>query len=419
MEKGHGLGFSDFETELEDFEIKKLKKFDRAAKVTFGGSVVNRPLVHNGSVYFGACDHNIYAVDAKTGKNLWKLKTGGIIFEAGVIVYNNVLYIGNYEGYLYAISLEGEIKWKFKTGGEIVCAACADEGVIYFGSRDGYAYALDAKNGSLIWRFRTGEEVNSVPAISGNRLFIGSFDENLYCLDKKTGRELWRFKTGEEIYNANPFLIHDNFVVFSSFDSNCYCLNAETGKEIWRFKTGKFGNSASPEIHDGVLYVPSRDGILYAITLEGKEIWRFVTGENVGPPLIHDGKIYAGSCDNNFYALDVNGKEVWRFHSTNLFWSRSSIWKNRIYFGGWDCHLYCLNKDTGKKIWEFPTSTLVKSVMPPFQEMWGTEIKRSRSDEEIRESEKYEINVAGNLDSSYGAGSEYQIKFEYQQKMKY
>jgi outer membrane protein assembly factor BamB len=419
MEIGQKLGFSDFESELEDFEVKKLKRFDRAAKVTFGGSVVNRPLVHEGAVYFGACDHHIYSVNAATGKERWRIKTGGIIFEAGVIVYDGVLYVGNYEGYMHAISLGGEILWRFKAGGEIVCSASADDGIIYFGSRDGYVYAIDAAKGNLVWRFRTGEEINSVPAVFENRLFIGSFDENLYCLDKKSGREIWRFRTGEEIYNANPFLVHGGRVIFSSFDSNCYCIDAETGKEVWRFKTGKFGNSASPEISHGVLYVPSRDGILYALSTEGKEIWRFITGENVGPPLIHDGKIYAGSCDNNFYALNLNGKEIWRYRLTHLVWSRSSIWKNKLYFGGWDCHLYCLDKDTGKKIWEFPTSTLVKSVMPPFQDMWSTEIKRTRSEEEVKESEKYEIDLGGSLEVSYGPGSEYQVKFEYQQKMKY
>jgi len=419
MQPGTDLGFPAFEAELEDFEVKKLKTFDRHARITFGGTVINKPLIYKGIAYFGSCDHYVYAVDAETGKEVWRFKTGGIIFETSIILRKETLYIGSYDGYIYSLSLDGKLKWKFRTGGEIVCSACADNNFVYSGSRDGYVYCLNADSGREVWKFKTGGEIDSTPTVKENGLFVGSFDGNLYCLDKKTGKEIWRFKAGEEIYNVNPFPFYKNMLFFSSFDNNCYCVDISNGKEIWRFRTGNFGNSASPVIHEDVLYVPSRDGILYALTLEGKLIWRFTTRENVGPPLIHGDKIYAGSCNNTFYCLDMNGNEIWRFTSTDYLWSKPTIWKNRVYIGAWDCHLYCLDKDTGKKIFAFPTSTMVKSKVPPFQEMWGMEIKKGDESEETEEEGKYELNVSVGLKDEYETESEYHVKVEYQQSMKY
>jgi outer membrane protein assembly factor BamB len=420
MDVGNEFSFSDLGVELEDFEVRKLKKMDRHVGITFGGSIINTPLVYKGIVYVGSCDQYVYAVDAKTSKEIWRFKTNGIIFQSSIILHDDILYLGSYDGCLYAIDVYGKEVWRFKTGGEVVCPACADKGMVYFGSRDGYVYCLRAGNGKVFWRFRTGDEIDSAPLIHGNKLFIGSFDGYLYCMNKKTGEEIWRFKTGGEIYNINPFATHKNMLFFSSFDNNCYCVDMESGKEIWRFQTGNFGNAASPVLHNNILYVPSRDGILYALTPNGKEIWRFVTRENIGPPLVRNDRIYVGSCDNNLYAVDKKGKEVWRFQTTNYVFPSPSIWEDRVYVGAWDCHLYCLDRETGKKIWAFPTSMQVDSKIPPFQEMWEVVIKKTGTEDKGEdEQEKYEINVSVGLRDEYEKDSEYQVKVEYQQKMKY
>ena len=46
-------------------------------KFPTGDRVVGSPVWSDGIIYFGGDDGNIYAVDSKTGRQLWKHATGG------------------------------------------------------------------------------------------------------------------------------------------------------------------------------------------------------------------------------------------------------------------------------------------------------------------------------------------------------
>jgi outer membrane protein assembly factor BamB len=51
-----------------------------------------------------------------------------------------------------------------------------------------------------------------------------------------------------------------------SHDGNIYALDASTGTELWSFTTGGFVNE-SPAISDGTVYVGSYDTHMYAFRL--------------------------------------------------------------------------------------------------------------------------------------------------------
>ena len=51
-----GSGFSDFDVDVEEFVVKRTKDFDRQWRIGFGGSTPFKK-VHDGVVYFGACDN--------------------------------------------------------------------------------------------------------------------------------------------------------------------------------------------------------------------------------------------------------------------------------------------------------------------------------------------------------------------------
>ena len=419
-----GFDTADFDVELEDIKVGRTKKFDRMWEVGFGGSINNGVRLADGILYFGAMDGYVYAVDASTGKEVWKFKTNDGICESTPAVADGVLYVGSFDHNLYAIDAKtGKFKWSFRTGGMIDVSPEVSDDIAYVGSRDGNVYALDCKTGKETWRFRTGDEIASAPTVYDSMLFNGSFDKNFYCLDKKTGKEIWRFRTGGEIHNDRPFLAVDDRIYFTSFDSYLYCVDIKTGKEIWRFKTGRYGNAGSPAFHNGVIYHASRDGILYAISLEGKELWRFRTeGEESTDaiPLIYKDRIYFGAGDSNLYCLDLNGKELWRFRASYCIYTSAAVLNNVIFFNSMDCHMYALDADTGEEVWRFATSTMTISPLPPPYASFKLEISKSQVSEHFDIKEKYKKGKEETVSlSDYHIKSDYATTSDYKQKSDY
>jgi len=417
------IGFdfeTGFEAELEDFEVKKVGKFRRIWRATEGGSIV-RTTPLNGKLYWGAFDGYVYALDIEGKKLIWKTKLGNLI-DSSPVCSEGFLYIGGRDGNFYCIEASsGKIIWRYKMGGAMAGYAGVREGMVYTSCQDSNFYAFDAKTGKVIWRFKTGDEMCCTPGFCKNTVIFGSFDGYAYCADAKTGKEIWRFKTGAEVFDPVHLTVRKGMVFIPSFDSYLYALNVETGKEIWKTKLGNYGVAMSPTIVNGRIYMGARDGNLYCLDRNGKEIWRFRTGGVVeSKAIVREGKIYFGSEDGNFYCLDLEGREIWRFKVEGQIWDEAKIYKGMLLFGCVDCRVHYLDLETGKELWNIQTSTLRKSVWPHPYEMFRVEIKKETTIDETVEESRYKKKKEETVSlSDYHITSEYSTESEYKQKSDY
>jgi eukaryotic-like serine/threonine-protein kinase len=96
-----------------------------------------------------------------SGKRNWKFTTGNVV-HASPAVASGVVYIGSWDSYFYAIdAATGKEKWRFKTGVDpdthnqegIQSSAAVADGIVYFGCRDSNFYVLDASTGQKKWSF--------------------------------------------------------------------------------------------------------------------------------------------------------------------------------------------------------------------------------------------------------------------------
>jgi outer membrane protein assembly factor BamB len=241
------------------------------------GPILDRVLVHQGIVYAGSYRPNVYALDARTGRELWRIPTiGG---QAGAFAKDNVLYFG-FQGNTFQAYDIGTRKllWIFRTQKEAGgWNGCFWGNNVYIGSYEGNIYALDRTTGRLVWKFSTGNVVNP-PILGGDLLYAGSWDNYVYCLDAGTGRLVWKFRTNG--INVRP-VVEGGKVYIGSWDNNVYCIDALSGREIWRFSTNGFVSYVN--VLDGRLYFGSWDCNFYCVDAEtGKLIWKFRT--SLGTP---------------------------------------------------------------------------------------------------------------------------------------
>ena len=414
---GSGFDFdSDFSLELGEYNIARVKKFERVWKMGTGGSLTTSMVPNGGAVFFGCADHHLYSVDPATGKMNWKFRTEDVIAEGDPAISEGVVYAGSHDRNMYAVGAsDGKLRWKFATADKVSSGPLVHEGVVYFGSKDRNVYALDAHKGTLLWKFETSDDIISHPVIWKDLLLIGSYDRNLYCLEKGTGRMAWKFCTQGEIHNANQFAARDGVIYFSSFDDYLRAVDIESGALLWKARLGQYGCTAAPVLSGNTLYASSRNGILYAVSKEGRLLWKFVTIDNIGIPLVRDGRIFVGSCDYAMYCLDLTGKKLWDFRTSGYAWWEPALIGTKLVFGSWDCLVRCIDITTKDLVWKFRTSG-GPSYLPPANEAFQLELKVGGGEAEEKGGKSYQVNFA---EEGAGEGGAYKSRMTYQTSTRY
>ena len=265
-------------------------------------------LIADNKLYIGTAQGEILALDLDTGDTvrkeegkLWKFsiperegeERSRSIYGTPAIS-NNTLFVGGYDGVLYALSLDlNDIKGTERLGGSIVGGPSVADNIVIVGSSDGNLYAFDVTEeieGRVIfnqkWRFSTGHKIWSRPVVSGDAVYFGSMDHNIYALALETGDQLWKFETEGAIV-ASPLILKDRLFV-GSFDRNFYSIDSETGEEIWRFTGASNWFWGQAVISEMIVFAPSLDGNLYALDIEtGALRWTLSTkGPIVGSPVV-------------------------------------------------------------------------------------------------------------------------------------
>ncbi|HEX8731032.1 MAG TPA: PQQ-binding-like beta-propeller repeat protein [Ktedonobacterales bacterium] len=176
-------------------------------RYTLPDELASLPALANGVLYVGDIggdsppaatpdQPDTFALDARTGKLLWRAPTG--IASGSPVVVGGVVYVGGFGPAMFAVdATNGHIIWRDNTAYARPTTPAVQDGVVYF-TADGI-YAVDAATGHIRWRQALGADQSVAftdVALTHSALYLGrtngSGGSALYALNPSDGAILWQ-----------------------------------------------------------------------------------------------------------------------------------------------------------------------------------------------------------------------------------
>ncbi len=208
------------------------------------GASETSPVVVGNDVYVGDWLGNVYALDKRSGRTIWRVTTGGAV-KGGIAVSGNRVYAGSYDGHLYAFdATTGRRLWRASGDarlighGQFYSTPAAAYGRVYIGSTDGKVYSFGATSGKRIWSHSTGGYVYGSPAVWNRLVLAGSYSHTFYAFDAATGDTRWTFTANGPI--SGSATVVNGVVYFATLKKTTYALAAQTGRLLWTFSDGQY-----------------------------------------------------------------------------------------------------------------------------------------------------------------------------------
>lgn len=319
----------------QEYDITPLWKFKCEDEIR--GSA----LYHEGIIYIGTYDNNLYALDAASGEFLWKHPTeGGIVTQPAY--YAKGVYFGSEDQRVHVVSASvGRKTWTYYTDGPVRSSPLIRDRHVFIGSDDGHLHIINANSGRRALKINAGAPVRSTPIVTDEAIYFGTENGEIICTDFH-GKIRWKTNAKRAITSSPK--IEENVIYFGSVDGQLYAVDAKTGWVLWRFRMDR-GTISTPWVTEKHVYIGSADSKIYCVNLKsGKEVWHFETEHQVSSsPIIYNDALYCGSADGNLYCLDhQSGQLRWKYQTEGPITGSPVIYDDIVYIGSTDHHFYAL-----------------------------------------------------------------------------
>lgn len=298
------------------------------------------PAYADGKLYVASTDGKLEALDAATGKVIWKQSTrtgdghwpfrrkhtgADATYAGGPSVLGNLLVVGTLGGHVEAFdAASGKSLWTATVDDEVVSAPAIDAGVVYARTNSGQVYAFDANTGERKW---VNDQTN-VPLLS--------------------------------LRGNGPLLATHGVLMFGSDNGKVVSLRGDSGSVQWQLPITKgIGRTDIQKLNDSdatlqlvgtTLYATAYHGELVAIdATQGQVLWDRPFSSYVGIGVagsqlvgVDDaGQVWAFSADG--------GGDLWKQDALQYHWlTAPAIQGQYAVVGGVDGYVHWLALSDGK-----------------------------------------------------------------------
>lgn len=177
----------------------------------------------------------------------------------------------------------------------------------------------------------------------------------------KPFRYVWHRKYWEEMISPETEpIVAEGLVFFGTWGGTFRALDALTGGEVW--KTDAPGGVRHSATYDGgriyFATIGDREGgsVLCREARTGKKVWEFRPGTRGGfatSPAVYRRKVYIGGRDKVLYCLDAGtGEKIWAYEAGGVYLQTCAAKDGKVVVAAEDMIPRCFDADSGRLIWE-------------------------------------------------------------------
>jgi hypothetical protein len=250
--------------------------------------VMSTPYIDGSTVYFGANDGNVYAVDSGNGNLLWNVGTQLAVQTmptAGTMGGSEVIFVGSTDKSIYAIEkYSGQIVWK-AVGGGVVGDPLFYQDTVIFGSEDGTISAYSTERACSITNPLEGDLVGlKEVVVTGS--YVAESNALIFININDAGWESANVSDSSWIYYLDP----ENELNFGLNTISCMVTDDYGQENGPTYTTIAINHDPTITLSDFVVSTPLN-------IIEGAEFTVFVNDGDDGTPVDRinisvDGKSY-------------------------------------------------------------------------------------------------------------------------------
>jgi outer membrane protein assembly factor BamB len=205
-------------------------------------SIWGTPVSDGANVYFGTLGKKVYALNARTGKQVWVQKVDGAVLGSPVLGTGNTLYVGSFGGTVYVMNKANgsaqSLTTSSKTASNWIWSGPAlNNATLYFGDGNGSLYAYPVSGTDQPWNQQLNGAITGTPLINGDDIVIGTEAGNVYFIDR-TGNNLRPISITGKVYSS-PVAAGDLVLVApTDGDASLVALD-QNGAVKWSFTPAK------------------------------------------------------------------------------------------------------------------------------------------------------------------------------------
>lgn len=256
-------------------------------RTSFGVPIANAPVINGGRVFVSSIDNHMHALAETNGRELWD--HNGISESAGIMVSTSAAVMGEFvlapysSGEVYALRVQnGRPAWNdmlTRSHGvtalseidDIAGRPVVDRGLVFAISHSGVMAAIQLESGDRQWSRDLGGI--QTPWVAGDYVYIITLDSQIVCLTRKEGKVKWIHQlprwvnpedtTSDPVVWSGPVLVSDRLIAVSS-DGHAEAISPYTGKLLSRMEIPDKAYIA-PVVANDTLYILTNDASLVAL----------------------------------------------------------------------------------------------------------------------------------------------------------